>query len=69
MSGSPIERAKGAQNYQSAMERQRCETCAQAVECYGSTLQCRLGSFLVSKYSVCDRFLKRPPPSFKPPPI
>lgn len=69
MSGGPIERAKGAQNYSSAMERQRCETCTQAVECYGSTLQCRLGSFLVTKYAVCDRWAMRPRPGFKAPPI
>ena len=68
MSRSPITRAKGAQNYLTAMERQRCETCAQSVECYGSTLQCRLGSFLVTKYSVCDRWELRPRPGFKTPP-
>jgi hypothetical protein len=68
MSAGPITRAKGAQNYLTAMERQRCETCAQSVECYGSTLQCRLGGFLVTKYSVCDRWSMRPKPGFKAPP-
>lgn len=69
MSGGPIDRAKGAQNYQSAMERQRCETCVQSVECYGSTLQCRLSGFWVTRFAVCDCYAKRPPPGFKSPPI
>lgn len=68
MSAGPITRAKLAQNFQSAMERQRCETCAQSVECYAMALQCRLGGFLVSKYAVCDRWELRPRPGFKTPP-
>lgn len=59
--------AKAAQAYVGALERPRCETCKHCAECYGSSQQCRIGGFLVTRYGHCQRWEAKPRPTFKPP--
>jgi hypothetical protein len=61
--------AKAAQGYVPASDRQRCGTCRQSMECYGSTLQCRKGGFLITAYSVCDDWSQRVRPSGSSAPV
>ena len=50
--------AKAAQGYVGALERPRCDTCRHSVDCYGSTQQCRLGGFLVTR-RMLEMFRKK----------